>query len=546
MPRRPNALPSVRRTRARYPAVARHTRQAHRPSIGRGGGRAPLNAPALALHGVTKRFGPVVANDNVDLDVRAGEVVALLGENGAGKSTLMRIAYGFERADSGSILRDGALVRLSSPQDARRLGIGMLFQQFTLIPAFTVAENCALFLPDLPAVVDMADVARRVREVSARYGLAVDAARRAGELSAGEQQRVEVVKLLLAGSRVLIFDEPTSVLVPQEITALFAVFERLRRDGHAIVFITHKLGEALGCSQRIAVMRSGRLTGTLAASDATEDELIELMFASAAPRRPMRRAAIVPTAAPTALELRSARTRAGGRAVTLHDVELEVRAGEIVGVAGIAGSGQRELGDLVLGAIPCAGGSKLLFGEDATGWSVEQVRDAGVAFIPENPLAFALAPRLSLEENMALGDLDRYTLYRGLGLDWARVRAELARALERIGVRDAPVRRPVVTLSGGNVQRFIFARELAREPRLLVALYPTKGLDVLTAAAAQEQLLSARDRGAAVLLISHDLTELLALSDRLVVLREGRVVGALAPERATTYDVGRLMTGAAA
>ncbi len=503
-------------------------------------------APALSLRGISKRYGDVVANDAVDLDVRSGEVLALLGENGAGKSTLMKIAYGFERADSGTILRDGAAVRLGSPLDARRLGIGMLFQQFTLIPAFTVAENLALFLPGLPALVDAAAVARRVRDVAAQYGLAVDPARRAGDLSAGEQQRVEVVKLLLAGSRVLIFDEPTSVLVPQEIATLFTVFERLRADGHAIVFITHKLGEALSCAQRIAVMRAGRLTGTLAASDATEDKLVELMFASATPRWATRRAAIGPAAAPPVLELRAARTQATGRAVALRDVELDVRAGEIVGVAGIAGNGQRELGDLVLGAIPCVGGTKRLFGVDATRWSVERVRDAGVAFIPENPLAFALAPRLSLEENMALGDLDRYTLRGGLGLDWGRVRTDLVRALEHIGVRNAPLRRPVVTLSGGNVQRFIFARELAREPRLLVALYPTKGLDVRTAAAAQEQLLSAREGGAGVLLISQDLSELLALSDRLVVLREGRVVGALAPERTTAYDVGRLMTGVAA
>ena len=503
-------------------------------------------APALSLRRISKRYGDVVANESVDLDVRWGEVLALLGENGAGKSTLMKIAYGFERADSGSISRDGAAVRLTSPLDARKLGIGMLFQQSTLIPAFTVAENLALFLPGLPALVDTAAVERRVREVAARYGLAVDPARRAGELSAGEQQRVEVVKLLLAGSRVLIFDEPTSVLVPQEIATLFTVFERLRADGHAIVFITHKLGEALSCAQRIAVMRAGRVTGTLAASDANEDKLVQLMFASAAPRRPTRGASIAPAGAPPVLELRAASTHRTGRAVALHDVELEIRAGEIVGVAGIAGNGQRELGDLVLGALPCSGGTKRLFGEDATQWSVARVRDAGVAFIPENPLALALAPRLSLEENMALGDLDRYTRRGGLGLDWVRVRADLQRGLDRIGVRNAPLRRPVVTLSGGNVQRFIFARELTRDPRLLIALYPTRGLDVLTAAAAQEQLLAARDRGAGVLLISQDLSELLALSDRLVVLREGYIVGALAPERTTTYDIGRLMTGAAA
>jgi len=500
-------------------------------------------APALELRGITKRFGDLVANNRVDLAVRSGEVLALLGENGAGKSTLMKIAYGFLRADAGTTLRDGTPVRIASPQQARRLGIGMLFQQATLIPAFTVAENLALYLPGLPALVDTGAIGAQVRDLSGRYGLAIDPGRRAGELSAGEQQRVEVVKLLLAGSRVLIFDEPTSVLVPQEITALFAVFERLRADGHAIVFITHKLAEALACAQRVAVMRAGRLTGLLAASDASEERLIALMFASAPPARPVRRVRVGAAAVPL-LELR--RLGAIGARVRLTDVDLQVRAGEIVGIAGVAGNGQRELADAILGIAPTVGGTKRLFGEDATAWSIARIRAAGVASIPENPLGLALAPRLTLEENMALGDLDRYTRRGGFAIDWPAVRNDLVRGLERIDVRDAPLERPIATLSGGNVQRFVFARELARDPKLLIALYPTRGLDVLTAAAAQGELLGARDRRAGVLLFSQDLAELLTLADRILVLRDGRIVGAVAPSTATPYDIGRLMTGAAA
>jgi general nucleoside transport system ATP-binding protein len=500
---------------------------------------------ALELRAITKRFPGVVANESVDLDVRVGEVHALLGENGAGKSTLMKIAYGFYQADSGTIRVRGDEVRIRAPHDARALGIGMLFQNFTLIPAFGVVENVALFLPHLEAVLDRASLAGHVSDVAARYQLDIDPWQLVGRLSAGEQQRVEVLKLLLADARILILDEPTSVLAPHEIDALFEMFERLKADGYAIVFITHKLPEVLACADRITIMRHGIVTGTLEARDASEERLIQLMFGAARPEEPRVRRVSQDGATPL-LELREVATGSGRETAGLHGVDLVVHAGEVVGVAGVGGSGQRELGDVVLGTERCADGAKILFGKDATGWSVWRVRKSGVAFIPENAMYMAVVPTMSADENMALADRARFARSGGLSMDWGAVRASLAGAVARLGLPLPSDNAPVSTFSGGMLQRFVLARELARDPKLVVALYPTRGLDVPTAAAAQGQLLAARDAGAGVLLISQDLGELFALSDRIVVLRDGKIVGECKPHEATPREVGRLMTGAAA
>lgn len=501
-------------------------------------------SPLLALRGITKSFPSVTANDHVDLEIYRGEVHALVGENGAGKSTLMKILYGFYRADSGEIRLDGRPVEIRSPHEARRFRIGMVFQEFVQIPALTVTENIALFLPDLPAVLDKAGIVRRIEDVSRRYRLGVDPTAPVWRLSVGERQKVEVLKLLLAAAEVLILDEPTRSLAPHEVAGLFRVFDNLRRDGYAVVFITHKLHEVLTCADRITVMRHGRVTGSMARADATEDRLISLMFGSAVAEPASRRAAAPRGSIQPILELRRVSIRAEGQAMGLQEVTLAVFPGEIVGVAGVSGNGQKELGDVVGGLVRCSRGTKYLEGQDATHWSVARIRASGVVFIPEDALGMAAIGSLTVLENMALGDPRRYARHGGLAMDWGAVRDDLERSLERLGVTLPSLEMPAGALSGGNVQRLVLAREMARDPRLIVAFYPTRGLDVKSAVAAREVLVASRDAGAGVLLISEDLGELFALSDRLVVLFRGRIVGTGAPRELTMEEVGYLMTSA--
>ena len=500
----------------------------------------------LSLRGITKSFPGVLANDHIDLDVHAGEVHAVVGENGAGKSTLVKILYGFYRADAGEIRLDGRSVEIRTPSDARRLRLGLVFQALVPIPALTVAENVALFLPVLPAILDRAAIARRIAEISTRYGLDVDPGAPIWRLSVGERQRVEIVKLLLADARILVLDEPTRGLAPHEIEGLLTIFRELRRDGYAVVFIAHKLAEVLAAADRITVLRRGVVAGSLARADASEAALVALMFGDApldAPARGGVARAPRPDTRPL-LELRHVATRPEGRTTGLEDIDLAIRPGEIVGVAGVAGNGQRELGDVILGLEPCAAGAKYLDGEDATRWPVREIRARGAIFIPEDALGMAAAPGMTVLENMALGDTAKYARRGGLSVDWTAARQDLARSLERLAVSVPSVDVPIGTLSGGNVQRVILAREMARDPRLIVAFYPTRGLDVRSATAARDLLVrAAREGGAGVLLISEDLGELFSMSDRIVVLFRGRIAGVGAPGELTVQEVGYLMTG---
>lgn len=498
----------------------------------------------LTLRGICKSFSGVTANDHVDLDVYGGEVHALLGENGAGKSTLMKIAYGFYRADAGEITLAGKPVHIRSPHDARQLRIGMVFQEFTLIPAMSVVENVALFLPTLGAVLDQTQIARTITQIAERYDLPINPWAIVGQLSVGEQQKVEVLKLLLADSRVLILDEPTKVLAPHEVEGLFRVFEKLKRDGYAIVFITHKLREVLACADRITVMQRGKVAGTLRKSDASERALVALMFGTAVPEQIQQRAPTLAVDALPRLELKNVETHGEGAAVSLSNINLKIMPGEIVGVAGVSGNGQRELGDVVLGIEPCTRGEKFLVGKNATHWSVGQMRANGVAFIPENPLGLATIPWLSLRENIALGDLRKYVRRGGFALDWRAAHQDAVQAYGKLGLTSPPLYAPARSLSGGNVQRLVLARELGRAPQLIIALYPSRGLDVPSTNAAQRALVAARDAGAGVLLISEDLGELFVLSDRLIVMYRGAIVGAFKPSETTMTQIGYLMTGA--
>ncbi len=500
-----------------------------------------MSEPLLSLRHVTKRFPGVLANDRVDFDAFGAEVHALLGENGAGKSTLMKLAYGYYPMDQGEIWMDGAQVQIHSPADARRFGMGMVFQGFTLIPAFSVAENIALYLTALPAIPDARAIAEEIDAQGRRFGLVVSPQRVAGTLAAGEQQKVEILKLLMAGARVLIFDEPTSVLPPHEIQHLFEVFARLKEAGFAIIFITHKLREVLECADRITVMRRGTVTGTIAGAGATEDLLLQMMFGGAVAEEHAARPPVAADQQAPVLSLENASS--GGFGLRLKDIDLELQAGEIVGVAGVSGNGQRELGDLVLGLLPCVSGRKKLFGADATHWGVARVRQAGVAFVPENPIYMAVAPGMTLAENFAVASPRSYQTAGGLGIDWGRVRTDMSSAYRALALEPPDANMRAGTLSGGNLQRFSLARELGRSPRVVVAVYPTRGLESRTTAHAQGLLLSARAAGAAVLLISQDLNEVFSLSDRIVVLRSGRFVGEARPDQTTPLEVGRLMTG---
>jgi ABC-type uncharacterized transport system ATPase subunit len=518
------------------------------PNIGtvlatNGSGLEFASPPLLEARRITKKFGAVVANDAVDFAVHAGEVVALLGENGAGKSTLAKILYGYYAADVGEIHVLGRRVELASPGDARALGIGMVFQSFTLIPAMSVYENIALFLRNLPIVPRRAEIISRMRIYADRFRLFVDPWLPVRRLSVGDQQKIEILKQLLADARVLILDEPTKVLAPQESEGLFATIAELRAQGFGIVLISHKLREVLACADRIVVMRRGRVAGVLDRREATQEKLLALMFGDVLATLPDRAPAARPIdeAGPPVLELAGVSTSDGE--TPLDRVSLKVRPGEIVGVAGVSGNGQRELADLIVGVLSPRLGRRLLWGEDASHWSISKLREKGVAVIPDDPLALACVARMSVRENLALGTGRRY--FTGLTVNWRKLDVHMQRVFSQFGFPRPNFAASIATLSGGNLQRTVLVREFGHEPRLIVALYPTRGLDVRSTWATHTLLRNARDRGAAVLMVSEDLDELFAISDRLLVLYRGSIAAEFRPENFRPERIGPFMVGAA-
>ncbi len=505
---------------------------------------AAASAPLLAVRGVGKRFATVAALAGVDLDFRAGEIHALLGENGAGKSTLMHVLAGLLRPDAGTILIDGCPVMFASPRAARQAGIGMVHQHFTLVEALTVTENLALSLPDQSRWrFDAAAAAAQAVRLAERVGLEISPSDTpVSELPVGARQRLEILKALAAGGRVLILDEPTAVLTPQEVRPLFTMLRQLRAHGRAMIFITHKLREVKAVADRVTVMRRGRVVGTYATSTISESEMAERMVGAVTPRpgRRLRR----PIDGEVMLQVVQLSARDARGLPALAGVSFAVRAGEILGIAGVDGNGQRELFEVLIGLSQPAGGTVTVAGHAMATFTPRAALAAGIGHIPPDRQREGLVLAMTVHENFLLGRgiLDRFSQHGLLRHAAAcRFAGELAAqyALRFAGL-DAPVR----SLSGGNQQRVVVARALAQRPRVLVTANPTRGLDVAAAAAVTDALHDIADHGCAVVLISTDLDEVLDMSDRVSVLSRGRLSPPLAPPL-DPEQLGLLMAGAA-
>ena len=497
------------------------------------------------MRGITKRFPGVVANDGVDFEVAAGEVHALLGENGAGKSTLSNILTGLYRPDEGEIQLFGKPVQFESPRDALDSGIGMVHQHFRLVPPFTVAENMALgdHRPGQRSSfrIDPAAIESRVEELSKRYGLAVDPGARIWQLSLGEQQRVEILKALYRDARVLILDEPTAVLTPQEAEVLFKTLRQMAADGRAVIFISHKLNEVMAVSDRVTVLRGGRSIATVSTAESTPRSLAALMVGREIGQG-KRRLHAVPSG--PRLEVEGVWASGSRGDLAVRGVTLEVRAGEIVCIAGVAGNGQRELAETITGLRPPARGRVRVDGREVRRGDPRAALDAGIAFVPEDRLGTAAAPGLSIASNLVLRSYRDPSVSRGPLLLLDRIRKRAIDLIARYRIAAPGPQAPVRVLSGGNLQKVVIAREFSGSPRVVVAASPTQGLDVGATETVRTYLRDAADGGAAVLVFSEDLEEILELADRIAVIYEGEIVGELAGEGASIEEIGLMMAGA--
>ena len=497
--------------------------------------------PILELRGITKRFPGVLANDAIDFDLEPGEVHALLGENGAGKSTLMNILYGLYTPDEGEIRLRGQPIELGSTKAAIEHGIGMVHQHFMLIPVMTVAENIVLASEPRHAgvMLDYGAASDRVRELSGRYGLAVDPGARIDRITVGQQQRVEILKALYRGAEILVLDEPTAVLTPQEAQELFEIVRALESQGKSIIFISHKLNEVLEIADRISTLRRGKLVDTVTAAGATEEGLARMMVG----REVLLRVDKTPSHPGDPLLSVESLTVIDDRGLeTVHDVSFEVRAGEILGLAGVDGNGQSELIDAIAGLRHAESGRVILDGEDISHATARDVLDSGIGHIPEDRHRRGLVLPFTLTENLGL---HAYRLAPNSRRGFLQLRRMLERArrlLKEFDVRGGSPSTPASALSGGNQQKVVLAREIDADPKVLIAAQPTRGLDVGAIEFVHRRLVEQRDAGRAVFLVSLELEEILSLSDRILVIYEGRIVGEF-PPTATEEELGFAMTG---
>jgi general nucleoside transport system ATP-binding protein len=495
----------------------------------------------VEMRNITKRFPGVLANDNVTFGVRRGEVHALLGENGAGKSTLMKILYGMQQPDEGEIWLNGAPIRISSPAAAIKAGIGMIHQHFMLVPSLTVAENVALGLRSTNApFVNLNTIVKKSRDLADKYGLKIDPNAYVWQLSVGEQQRVEILKALYRDAHVLILDEPTAVLTPQEVTELFKTLRHMTDIGHALVFISHKLHEVLSISERVTVLRDGRVVGSQVTASATRSSLVQMMvgreIALSVDHQPLPLGEV-------RLSLKGLTALSDRQTPALRNVTLDVRAGEIVGLAGVSGNGQRELAEVIAGLRRATGGSVSIDSVDITHQPVNARIQAGLSYIPEERMRDGAIKEFSVAENAILQTHNAAPVSRFGIFNFSAVRQQTQSLIDSFNVKTPNQRVAIRNLSGGNIQKLILARELARHPRVLVAAQPTRGVDIGATLYIHRVLLDQREQGTATLLISEDLDEIRALSDRVAVIYEGEILGIVDREAATPEVLGLLMAG---
>ncbi len=491
--------------------------------------------------GIVKRFPGVLANDHIDFDVRAGEIHALLGENGAGKSTLVRQLYGLYRPDEGKILVNGRECQFRSPLDAINTGIGMIHQHFMLVPSLTVTENVALGLKSSRGfMLDLQQVEKRILDLSEQYGLKVDPRAQVWQLAVGEQQRVEIVKALYRGADLLILDEPTAVLTPQEVEDLFRTFRQMASIGHALIFISHKLHEVLSISHRITVLRDGRVVGECPTEGSTRGGLAQMMVGRPVilqyQRPPVKQG-------DACLEIKEVYARGDKGDDALKGVSLTLQSGEILGLAGVSGNGQRELAECLAGLRPIRQGQVHIRGKDMTRLSPADRIAEGQSYIPEERMREGAIKEFSVADNFVLEDHGKQPYSRGLFLNKKAIEARTLEAVSAYKVKTPNIETPLKNLSGGNIQKLILARELSRKPVVLIAAQPTRGVDIGASEYIHLRLLEQRQAGTAILLISEDLDEIRALSDRIAVIYEGKIIGVVDNAATTLEELGLMMAG---
>ncbi len=499
-----------------------------------------MQPPMLEMRNITKRFPGVVANEGVDLTVLPGQVHTLLGENGAGKSTLVKILYGLYQPDEGNISFDGSPINIDSPATAIGIGIGMIHQHFMLVDTLTVAENVALGLGKPLSLTNLKPIRQRIEEVSEEFGLRVDPDAYIWQMAVGERQRAEILKALYRNVRLLVLDEPTAVLTPPEVTDLFVTLKQLTADGRGLVFISHKLNEVMEISDEITVLRDGKVSGHTRPAECTRESLATLMVG-----RPVELTRTLEDQTPGTpkLEVHSLAVRGDRGKLAVEDVSLQVHAGEIVGIVGVSGNGQRELAEAIMGLREIESGEIAINSQQTSTPTPKQVRQMGLAYVPEERMKYGSIGDFTVAENLVLTDYNRPPYVRRGVLSLSAIEQRSKQLVDDYSIRTPNTQTLTRKLSGGNIQKVVLAREFSGDAEVLLVAQPTRGVDIGAAEYIHQQLLTQRKQGKAILLISEDLDEVMALSDRLVVMYEGAIMGQIPKQEATTEQIGLLMSG---